>query len=81
MDRFRIAGGALTVGGIAGYLLGVAAPYPGRSFSLTAVMIGVTVLAIRPPFAWSHASEASVTSAGDRDERSESSGLAGSDRP
>ncbi len=56
MDRFRIAGGALTVCGAAGYLLGIVAPYPGRSFSVTAVMIGVTVLAIRPQFVGSDGS-------------------------
>lgn len=36
----------LTVGGVAAYLVGVAAPFPGRAFSVTAVMVGVTLLAV-----------------------------------
>jgi hypothetical protein len=36
----------LTVGGVAGYLAGVTVAYPGRAFSLTAVMVGVTLLAV-----------------------------------
>ncbi|QPV63881.1 hypothetical protein I7X12_04415 [Halosimplex litoreum] len=37
---------ALTAVGTAGYAVGVAAPYPGRSLSVTAVMVGVTLAAI-----------------------------------
>lgn len=40
------AGGALTLLGVAGYVLGLLAAYPGRAFSITAVMVGVTLLAI-----------------------------------
>lgn len=46
MNRTRAAGLALTVGGVAGYLAGLATPYPGRAFSLTAVMVGITLAAI-----------------------------------
>jgi hypothetical protein len=37
-------GGALALVGVAAYVAGVAVPYPGRAFSLPAVMIGLTVL-------------------------------------
>ncbi|ELZ20603.1 hypothetical protein C475_20108 [Halosimplex carlsbadense 2-9-1] len=37
---------ALTAVGTAGYAVGVAAPYPGRSISVTVVMVGVTLAAI-----------------------------------
>jgi len=39
-------GVALTVGGVVGYLAGAVAAYPGRAFTLTAVMVGVTLLAV-----------------------------------
>lgn len=47
MNRLAIAGGLSLVGGVVGYAAGIAAAYPGRSFSVTAVMIGVTLLAMR----------------------------------
>lgn len=40
------AGSALTVAGLAGYVVGVVAPYPGRAFSVSGVMVGITLLAI-----------------------------------
>jgi len=46
MNRTMGAGVALTAGGIAAYVLGVAVAYPGRSFSVTAVMVGFTLAAI-----------------------------------
>ncbi|SEW12832.1 hypothetical protein [Halobacterium jilantaiense] len=46
MNRIRAAGVVLTIGGVAGYLAGLATPYPGRAFSVTAVMVGVTLAAI-----------------------------------
>jgi len=46
MNRTRAAGVSLTVGGVTGYLAGLAAPYPGRAFSVTAVTVGVTLAAI-----------------------------------
>jgi len=47
MNRLAIAGGLSLAGGVVGYAAGIAAAYPGRSFSVTAVMIGVTLLAMR----------------------------------
>ncbi|EJN61036.1 hypothetical protein [Halogranum rubrum] len=46
MNAERVAGVVLTVLGAVGYVVGVAAPYPGRAFSLTGVMVGLTLLAI-----------------------------------
>lgn len=46
MDRTIGAGLALTGLGALGYLVGVAAAYPGRAFSVTGVMVGITLLAI-----------------------------------
>ncbi len=46
MDRVRAAGIALCALGVAGYAIGVGQPYPGRAFSVTGVMVGVTLLAI-----------------------------------
>ncbi|MBV0901980.1 hypothetical protein [Haloarcula salina] len=46
MNRVFAAGAALTLAGIAGYLLGVVAAYPGRSLSVAAVMVGLTVAAV-----------------------------------
>lgn len=46
MDRVRTAGVALTALAVAGYAVGVAAPYPGRAFSLTGVMVGLTLWAV-----------------------------------
>jgi len=45
-------GVALTAVGTTGYAVGVWAPYPGRSLSVTAVMVGLTLAAIgrsKPP--------------------------------
>jgi hypothetical protein len=49
MDRLRIAGFALALGGLAGYAVGVAVAYPGRSFSITALLVGVTMLVVGSP--------------------------------
>lgn len=46
MNTARTGGAVLTVAGVAGYLAGLAAPYPGRAFSVTGVMVGITLLAI-----------------------------------
>ncbi|QKY21142.1 hypothetical protein B4589_012445 [Halolamina sp. CBA1230] len=46
MERRRVAGGGLLVAGLCGYVAGIYAPYPGRAFSLTAVMVGVVLVAI-----------------------------------
>lgn len=46
MNRERTLGIALTVLGVAGYAVGVVAPYPGRAFAVTGVMVGITLAAI-----------------------------------
>jgi hypothetical protein len=46
MDRVVVAGLALTVLGLVGYVVGVFAPYPGRAFSVTGVMVGLTLVAV-----------------------------------
>lgn len=46
MNGAFVAGIVLTVVGLAGYLAGLATPYPGRAFSVAAIMIGVTLAAI-----------------------------------
>jgi hypothetical protein len=47
MNRVLAAGVVLTAAGIAGYAAGVMAAYPGRAFSVTAIMVGITLVAIR----------------------------------
>lgn len=51
MDSLAATGPLLVVVGVAGYLTGIASPYPGRSFALTALMVGITLLVVRPPTA------------------------------
>lgn len=46
MNRHTGTGFALLGVGLAGYVAGVAVAYPGRAFSLTAVMVGLTLVAI-----------------------------------
>ncbi|MFB6131384.1 MAG: hypothetical protein ABEJ28_11255 [Salinigranum sp.] len=46
MHRVSLAGGVLTVVGLIGYLFGIATPYPGRAFSVAAIMVGLTLVAI-----------------------------------
>ena len=46
MDTLRASGLVLTLAGIGGYLAGVAIPYPGRAFSVTALTVGLTLFAI-----------------------------------
>jgi hypothetical protein len=41
-----VAGAALTVAGLAGYAVGVLVVYPGRALAVTAVMVGVTLVAV-----------------------------------
>lgn len=47
MNRLVAAGVGLLVLGLVGYAVGVVADYPARGFSVTAVMVGITLLAIR----------------------------------
>ncbi|WP_266076478.1 hypothetical protein [Haladaptatus caseinilyticus] len=46
MNLPLVAGVALTNLGLVGYLVGVSTPYPGRAFSITGVMVGITLVAI-----------------------------------
>ena len=41
-----VAGVGLTVAGLVGYTVGVLAMYPGRALAVTAVMVGVTLVAV-----------------------------------
>ncbi len=43
MNGLSAAGVALTAVGVAGYAVGLLADYPGRAFSLTAVMAGAAL--------------------------------------
>lgn len=47
MNRLLLIGGALVVLGVVGYAMGVAAAYPGRAFSVTSIMVGITLVAVR----------------------------------
>lgn len=46
MNPDRIAGFGLFAVGIVGYAVGIAVAYPGRSFSITAVIVGIGLVAI-----------------------------------
>lgn len=46
MTRGTVLGAGLMVVGLAGYVTGVVVDYPGRAFSLTAVMVGIVLIAI-----------------------------------
>ncbi|WP_203229094.1 hypothetical protein [Halobellus captivus] len=46
MHRTRAAGLWLSALAIAGYAIGVVAPYPGRSTTIVGLMVGVTLYAI-----------------------------------
>lgn len=46
MNRTRLSGYALVGLGILGYAVGIAAPYTGRAFSLTALMVGISLAAV-----------------------------------
>ncbi|GAA0658138.1 hypothetical protein [Salarchaeum japonicum] len=49
MDSVRAAGGLLTALSLLAYAAGVLQPYPGRAFSVTGVMVGVTLAAVGRP--------------------------------
>jgi hypothetical protein len=46
MNRTRLAAVGLTLASLAGYAVGVGARYPGRAFSVTGVMVGLTLVAV-----------------------------------
>lgn len=45
MNRLRAAGVLLVVLALVGYFVGVVVPYPGRSFALTGLMVGIAIVA------------------------------------
>lgn len=45
MHRRALAGWGLFLTGLLGYAAGVSLSYPGRAFSLTAVMVGIVLVA------------------------------------
>jgi hypothetical protein len=46
MNGPLVAGLSLTVLSSVGYAVGVLAPYPGRAFSLTGLMVGLALLSV-----------------------------------
>ena len=46
MNPTLALGVVLSVGGVAAYVVGVFVAYPGRAFSVTAVMVGLTLAVI-----------------------------------
>lgn len=46
MNRTFLTGLVVVTIGLAGYLAGIAVAYPGRALSVTAIMIGVTLVAV-----------------------------------
>lgn len=46
MNRTRLGGYVLVGLGILGYVVGLAVPYTGRAFSITALMVGITLAAV-----------------------------------
>jgi len=46
MERRTLAGVGLLAAGLVGYVVGVGVAYPGRAFSITAVMAGAALVAI-----------------------------------
>lgn len=45
MNRELVAGTLTLVAGLVGYVVGTAASYPGRAFSVTAIMVGLLLVA------------------------------------
>lgn len=46
MDRSTSAGIGLFTVGLLGYVLGIYITYPGRAFSITAIIVGIALVAI-----------------------------------
>jgi hypothetical protein len=46
MRRVRTFGVGLSALSLAGYIVGTVATYPGRAFSITGLMVGVTLYAV-----------------------------------
>lgn len=50
MNRLFVLGVTLAAVGLVGYAVGVGMAYPGRAFSVTMVMVGVALIAMRRAF-------------------------------
>ena len=46
MARQTLIGGGLFTVGLVGYVVGIYVEYPGRAFSVTAIMVGIALVAI-----------------------------------
>lgn len=46
MERSTLAGLGLFTVGLVGYVVGVYVAYPGRAFSITAIVVGIALVAI-----------------------------------
>jgi hypothetical protein len=46
MNRATLIGGVLSLAGLVGYAVGVSVAYPGRAFSITALITGIALLTI-----------------------------------
>ena len=46
MVRGTLLGGGLFLAGLLGYITGIYFEYPGRAFSVTAIMVGIALVAI-----------------------------------
>lgn len=46
MQPVALAGAACTLLALVGYGVGLLAPYPGRAFTLTGMMVGVALVAV-----------------------------------
>ena len=46
MNGLRVIGGVLSIGALAGYVLGTVVAYPGRAWTIALLMIGVTLVAV-----------------------------------
>ncbi len=46
MNGLRVLGGVLSLGALAGYVLGTVVAYPGRAWTIALLMIGMTLVAV-----------------------------------
>ena len=46
MNRLFLSGLTLTIVSLLGYIIGVYVTYPGRAFTITGIMVGLTLLGI-----------------------------------
>lgn len=46
MNWESVTGAVLVAGGLAGYVLGTVRPFSGRAFTITAIMLGLLLVAV-----------------------------------